>query len=1276
MTFRKFGKILVASVVGLVVLVLLLTLTVKLALDRAPHYQVEIKNWVYDHTGFHVRFAHVSPTLRWYGPELYFEQLELRSKDDHRVLARAAGGRLAFDIWQLIRSGKLLAGRIQLDAPNIVIVRLGPSSFALAAEIALAQDNSKTVGFELDDLPAGVLAIRGARVTLQNWNAALTQLILSNVNLELRREAGVKFSANAVLPSILGGTLDVTGSASGSGELESLAWDTRIRASDISFPGWRLLLPEYLSTLDAGSGAFDLSSRGHGRTLAAATLEFSARAVNLQLSDGTGANFQEIGGYLSLAHDADRWTLRGRHVRTVQAGRRDPPSEFDVTWRGNASGVLNVRGRASYLRAESLLPLAGLLPLKDIRDQLHAIAPTGEWSDTILQLRRATLADSWLMQVRAKFRGAGFAPSKSAPGLRGLTGTLMGTESGGQIALDTRAGIVSWPAQWPQPVELETLKGVFYWKRTPDQLLLATPRLEVGNRDASTLTQFSWQQPADGTSPLLTLVSTVENGNAADARYYLPRQYISPQTLEWLNRAFVVGHLSHANVVLRGPVRNFPFRDGSGLFLARCAIDGMTLEFHEGWPRIENLSAVAEFRNQGLTARALHARAGHIDVDFADARFADFKNGELEIHTTVNSSAAAAIEFLRATPLDALAEKAFSSVEASGSLHTKIDLFLPFKDFDQRRVLVHANLNGVSVNRRGSEISATGLSGDVDVDGAQVAHADIRGQLLGGAFQVFARAPRNKALTRTQLGFHGVLRGEALHAALGLPAGALITGQTEWRAVLKLAPEPSRERSLRVTANLAGLELKLPEPLAKPNDQSLPSWLELQWPQGGGVQGRFSLGMLLRGALVMEPDGSGLRIAHAALNFGTAEPRFSETQILNLSGTIPRLNLTGWQKLAAPDHDAKPLASYLRTAKFEVGELDYLGFGFRDLAIDLNFIGDGWQIGLGGSNQSGTITLPPSGSLEPWNLTFAHLSLFDGPADEPRDDRSDNHPNSVIDARAIPSINFHAQQMTWGERKFGEVQASLSKQPDGVNLDKLSVSSTTFGIEATGGWRGKDAGTGRIEGVLKSSDVRNTLTQLGYAQVIEAKSGYLSFELNWVGAPTAESLSQTTGHVQVSLDRGQILGLKPGAGRVLGLASIAALPRRLALDFSDLTDKGLAFDTVRGDFELRGGNAYTENVLLKGPAAEIGLIGRIGLKNRDYDQTAVVTGSFGNSLPLAGVLAGGPVVGAAVLVFTQVFKQPLRGLARGYYRIRGGWDNPMVERKKSADATAAAEVQK
>ncbi len=93
----------------------------------------------------------------------------------------------------------------------------------------------------------------------------------------------------------------------------------------------------------------------------------------------------------------------------------------------------------------------------------------------------------------------------------------------------------------------------------------------------------------------------------------------------------------------------------------------------------------------------------------------------------------------------------------------------------------------------------------------------------------------------------------------------------------------------------------------------------------------------------------------------------------------------------------------------------------------------------------------------------------------------------------------------------------------------------------------------------------------------------MDFDMNWVGAPTAESLESATGHVQVALDKGQIVGLKPGAGRVLGLASLAELPRRLALDFSDLTDKGFAFDTIRGDFDLRDGQRLHRRRIGQGP---------------------------------------------------------------------------------------------
>src|SRR3984893_17659646 len=319
MRMRKAGKILLFCVAGLLGLLLLMISTLKLALDRAPAYEAEIKQWLDAQTGYHTAFAGVSPSFRWYGPELHFERLELRSKDDRRILARAAGGRIAADIWQLISSGKLLAGRLELDSPTIVIARLGPTSFALASEIKLEGDDSSLETLTLGDLPAGKLAIRHAVVTMQDWNPELPQLDLQDVNLDVRRgDEDLSVVFNAHLPRALGGTLSISGNARGRGDLQMLNWHALARARDISFAGWRLLLPEYLNRLDEGSGEFDLAASGTGRILESADLDFAAQGVVTQLSDGPRAKFQQISGALSVIHAGDRWTLSGKRMRTVR----------------------------------------------------------------------------------------------------------------------------------------------------------------------------------------------------------------------------------------------------------------------------------------------------------------------------------------------------------------------------------------------------------------------------------------------------------------------------------------------------------------------------------------------------------------------------------------------------------------------------------------------------------------------------------------------------------------------------------------------------------------------------------------------------------------------------------------------------------------------------------------------------------------------------------------------------------------------------------------------
>ncbi len=161
------------------------------------------------------------------------------------------------------------------------------------------------------------------------------------------------------------------------------------------------------------------------------------------------------------------------------------------------------------------------------------------------------------------------------------------------------------------------------------------------------------------------------------------------------------------------------------------------------------------------------------------------------------------------------------------------------------------------------------------------------------------------------------------------------------------------------------------------------------------------------------------------------------------------------------------------------------------------------------------------------------------------------------------------------------------------------------------------------------------------------------------------------GSVRVEFGTGQLDDVEPGAGRVFGLMSVVALPRRLALDFRDVFDRGFGFDAITGTFRLVDGEAYTCDLSLKGPAADVGIVGRAGLVDEQYQQAAVVSANVGNTLPVVGAVVAGPQVAAALLIFSQIFKKPLQEMGQIYYTVEGPWDNPVID---SADAPAFAQA--
>jgi uncharacterized protein YhdP len=201
-----------------------------------------------------------------------------------------------------------------------------------------------------------------------------------------------------------------------------------------------------------------------------------------------------------------------------------------------------------------------------------------------------------------------------------------------------------------------------------------------------------------------------------------------------------------------------------------------------------------------------------------------------------------------------------------------------------------------------------------------------------------------------------------------------------------------------------------------------------------------------------------------------------------------------------------------------------------------------------------------------------------------------------------------------------------------------------------------------IDARIDALNIQAALADLGLDPVVSGESAGISASVYWDSAPSGDWLDHLNGRVGLHVETGTLREVDPGAGRVVGLMSIAALPRRLLLDFRDVFQEGFAFDEITGDFLIIDGNAYTDNLKFGGPAAEIGVVGRTGLRDRDYQQQIAVNMEPGKVLPTVGGLLGGPGVGAALLIFTRLFKEPLKGIGGAYYCLTGSWEEPAVAR--------------
>jgi hypothetical protein len=75
----------------------------------------------------------------------------------------------------------------------------------------------------------------------------------------------------------------------------------------------------------------------------------------------------------------------------------------------------------------------------------------------------------------------------------------------------------------------------------------------------------------------------------------------------------------------------------------------------------------------------------------------------------------------------------------------------------------------------------------------------------------------------------------------------------------------------------------------------------------------------------------------------------------------------------------------------------------------------------------------------------------------------------------------------------------------------------------------------------------------------------------------------------------------------------------------------------------------------------IDITGRTDVVAQEFDQVVTVTPSLGSTLPIAGAVVGGPVVGAAMLVVQGLVGKQVDQIGAVRYAVRGPWSDPQIE---------------
>lgn len=922
-----------------------------------------------------------------------------------------------------------------------------------------------------------------------------------------------------------------------------------------------------------------------------------------------------------------------------------------------------------FINTQTVTKLESLAPSADIKD-IHVF---GDWHD-INGL--AVVFDIENAQARLNAESKISNLSGRIFWQDSVTTLLLGSSrvSGSQVRESqvTSKKATFDGAIFDKPITANVSGAVRLVKDSEGSWQLSSNELQLSNSEVDATLTFSLTPLNENTSTstiYLSMDLTIEKLKGAVASNYIPLELMKDSTAKWLRNAFVDGEVAYGKVLFEGDLQS---RKNSSLkpkILIGMWSDDASLRVSPSWPLIENVDAYVQVDGPNT------------NIYLDSAEFAGMTLGQSKISIEFTPGVGSILTVPK-TKLSGDMSQAWSLFEQSAFLRKRIPdsvkswqtrgafsgtfaMTIPLRKAEDAHVVIDTQVTDGNILLTEPSIALDNVSGVIVFDSRTgLTTKGFRADLWQG----FSEIDVNIQTKPFELSLHAdyfSIDAQSVLQDLDL-AHLPITGTTSAHMDLSI-PYKGAPLNLVVTSAMEKVSMNLPMPFKKPYGVRRPYTIEF-FQDGDVTQTNIHDGAH---NFTVQSKNKAIEAMRVSFN----QPRFKAQKIASgyyADGTIDELSVPEWQsflKSVSANSDTKQTM----TAKFKIrplkvdvslGQLELTpSLSLSDTALVVNKSNNRWSAAINSNKIAGVLSAPMSLIDNEKVLVDINLSKFKIAPDKAVSVIQNNHFSKPYVLDKWHDANIKIDQLLLDDTNLGNISFKLRTQEQHINLENISGNIAGFKINASGSWKNENGiMLSSLEGTAKANDLRDISS--AFSKPVFGKNGAttIEYKLFWPDLLQDFALKNATGSIYFNSEPGRFIEMENYAAlRLLGVFNIANWQRRLRLDFKDLYQEGLPFDSIEGTFRLSKGLINTAYFNILGPSSQILMSGDINLNANTLDMNAEVVLPISKTL-YAGCLIGLPAC-AGFFAVERAFGGGIEQAAAVNYELSGSFLEPQFKRK-------------